>query len=210
MFFSFFDKFTLFSCQHLSAQFHLKRFEYDPYRDDLAKVNDRFEFPTELDMSPWLSKQAAGNSPRSSSAAPLPSHEADASAGPCVPTSRSDNQRSTCGDHCYSLSAIVMHVGGPSAGHYYAYIREKELGGKRTGRRKVGRASVAGDEQAAAVARWVKLDDSCVTEVSEAEVLRDAFGGGRRGGGFQGLFGQVRGWLFTPIAWKHAPLVVVK
>jgi ubiquitin carboxyl-terminal hydrolase 7 len=31
-------------------QLHLKRFEYDWARDTLVKVNDRHEFPEELDL----------------------------------------------------------------------------------------------------------------------------------------------------------------
>ncbi|CAM9609960.1 unnamed protein product, partial [Sphacelaria rigidula] len=105
---------------------HLKRFEYDPYRDDLAKLNDRFEFPTELDMSPWLSKHAAAAASKPSSSAEA--HEAGAGAGP-FPSSeqqRSPGDNSSNGDgrNMYSLRAIVMHVGGPSVGHYYAYVRQ--------------------------------------------------------------------------------------
>lgn len=62
-----------------------------------------------------------------------------------------------------------MHEGGPSAGHYYAYVRQK-----------------APNATSASAVRWVKLDDARVTEISEAEVLRDAYGGGA------GLFGKVR------------------
>lgn len=35
-------------------QLQLKRFEYDPYRDTMVKINDRFEFPTELNLEPFL------------------------------------------------------------------------------------------------------------------------------------------------------------
>eukprot|EP00455_Lapot_gusevi_P024709 TRINITY_DN2577_c0_g1_i7.p1 TRINITY_DN2577_c0_g1~~TRINITY_DN2577_c0_g1_i7.p1 ORF type:complete len:598 (+),score=207.85 TRINITY_DN2577_c0_g1_i7:135-1928(+) len=35
-------------------QMQLKRFEYDPYRDAMVKINERFEFPTELDLTPFL------------------------------------------------------------------------------------------------------------------------------------------------------------
>ncbi|CAN0473129.1 unnamed protein product, partial [Laminaria digitata] len=111
----------------------LKRFEYDPYRDDLAKINDRFEFPTELDMSPWLSAPSS------------PANNVDVAGSVSAPPQQRSQR--------YHLSAVVMHVGGPSAGHYYAYNAAKQ------------------DD-----AKWVKLDDQRVTEVSEAEVLRDAFG----------------------------------
>ena len=35
-------------------QLTLKRFEYDPYEDKMVKINDLFEFPAELDLSPFL------------------------------------------------------------------------------------------------------------------------------------------------------------
>lgn len=35
-------------------QLHLKRFEYDFNRDAMVKINDRFEYPTEIDLSPYV------------------------------------------------------------------------------------------------------------------------------------------------------------
>lgn len=180
-------------------QFHLKRFEFDPYLEDLSKINDRFEFPTELDMSPWLQQH-----PSSPPSPPHPStdtnnNDVDIATSVSTASSRQPSKK-------YHLSAVVMHVGGPSAGHYYAYVRYttppsskspppseavKEGGGTTSPRRDAVKAE----------AKWAKLDDQRVTEVSEAEVLRDAFGGsgGVYGGpaatgaaGFQGLLGMVR------------------
>ena len=37
----------------------LKRFEYDPMRDAMVKVNDRFEFPSELNLDKYLHKDVA-------------------------------------------------------------------------------------------------------------------------------------------------------
>jgi len=39
-------------------QLQLKRFEYDIERDDMVKINDRFEFPDRVDLSKYLSKDA--------------------------------------------------------------------------------------------------------------------------------------------------------
>lgn len=156
-------------------QFHLKRFEYDPYRDDLAKIHDRLEFPTELDMSPWVDGDGGGDHDDDDDAASRGSTLKDAAS------------------HEYHLSAVVMHVGGPAAGHYYAYVRAPSevkvaLKGKETKK----------------CTKWVKLDDQRVTEVSEAEVLRDAFGGGGgvyRGPGGQGLLGQVSSCEVRGVTW---------
>lgn len=100
-----------------------------------------------------------------------------------------------------------MHVGGPSAGHYYAYVRYRKAassppppGSPDALQAKTGgsRAGKGAEQQATARPKpvWVKLDDHRVTKVSEAEVLRDAFGGGGGvytgpGAELQGLFGQV-------------------
>jgi ubiquitin carboxyl-terminal hydrolase 7 len=46
----------------LSQQFHLKRFEYDAATDDLAKVNDRFEFPLKLDVAQFLPNSKSSSS----------------------------------------------------------------------------------------------------------------------------------------------------
>lgn len=37
-------------------QLHLKRFEYDFHRDAMVKINDRYEFDTEIDLSPYVEK----------------------------------------------------------------------------------------------------------------------------------------------------------
>lgn len=216
-----------------SVKFHLKRFEYDPYQDDLAKIHDRFEFPTELDMSPWLNKdtqhkQQAGDA-----------SDGSADAGSSSDACQADNDAAL-----YRLSAVLMHVGGPAAGHYYAYVRYTKPAespappplpskpslssswpeSSKAAMKKKGQVSpVSSEGKTAAGARlaarreaprgassstttWVKLDDHRVTKVSEAEVLRDAFGGGGGvyngpGAELQGLFGQVmhatRAWIFA-------------
>lgn len=171
-------------------QFHLKRFEYDPYQGDLAKIHDRFEFPTELDMSPWVTPPP---SPKGGSGNDSDSH------------TDAEDKADT-----YKLSAVVMHVGGPAAGHYYAYVRYREPSSQEPTSEENAVGSGSGVQEAAATGgvaagkrrasspstTWVKLDDHRVTKVSEAEVLRDAFGGGGgvyRGPGaeLQGLLGQV-------------------
>jgi hypothetical protein len=43
-----------------ALQFHLKRFRYDMQTGDMGKVNSRFEFPKQLDVSRWLSQPGDG------------------------------------------------------------------------------------------------------------------------------------------------------
>ncbi|GAM25105.1 hypothetical protein SAMD00019534_082800 [Acytostelium subglobosum LB1] len=49
-------------CRFLSfppvLHLQLKRFEYDPMRDANVKVNDRYTFPEQLDLSPYLDEEA--------------------------------------------------------------------------------------------------------------------------------------------------------
>lgn len=163
-----------------NKQFHLKRFEYDPFNDDLAKIDDRFEFPTELNVSPWLQ----GSDPSSVGSSSLKSSGSAAESELTESCSSVDADDGLEDSRRYRLSAVVMHVGTPTFGHYYAYVCQRYGG--------------SGGE------RWAKLDDQRVTEVSEEDVLRDAFGG--RGGLHGGrrkvqhghrlddlLAGQVRG-----------------
>ncbi|KAG5176375.1 hypothetical protein JKP88DRAFT_265408 [Tribonema minus] len=124
-------------------QFHLKRFRYDMNTGDMGKVNSRFEFPETLDVSPWVS-EPGGEACSNPAAAPLN----------------------------YSLSAVLMHVGGVSSGHYYAYIRPPHK------------------------SQWYLVDDDRVTPVTAKAVLQDAYGGGQRrgvGGLLGGLLGRKRG-----------------
>lgn len=163
----------------LTLQFHLKRFQYDYFSGDLTKVNEPFEFPTELDMAPWLPGSAAStchDGQDLSAAAPLPSGDANPDCK-VMPSK-------------YSLNAIVMHVGSPSVGHYYAYARTQA---KRDLPSEGPTCNRAGDAGHRGSMRWVKLDDERVTEVSEEEVLRDAFGGDGMEQGLSGFGGQVCG-----------------
>lgn len=36
----------------------LKRYDFDPIRGDTVKINDRYEFPTEIDLSPYLDEES--------------------------------------------------------------------------------------------------------------------------------------------------------
>ncbi|CAN0105409.1 unnamed protein product, partial [Hapterophycus canaliculatus] len=162
-------------------QFHLKRFEYDPYQDDLAKIHDRFEFPTELDMSPWLRKEMQRHD---SEDATDGSTDASGIRGDCQAGQSAAS---------YQLSAVVMHVGGPAAGHYYAYVRYDKPAEPPAPTAPTARPTLSSQSSLStswpksskppratpsSTAAWAKLDDHRVTKVSEAEVLRDAFGGG--------------------------------
>ena len=67
--------------------------QYDPMRDQMVKINDRFEFPTEVDLTRFEreGKNEAGQ----------PQTE------PVI----------------YCLHSVLVHSGGVHGGHYYSYIR---------------------------------------------------------------------------------------
>jgi len=75
--------------------FNLTRIKYDMRTWDRIKINDRFEYPLELDLSQYLE----------------PSQEAQA-------------QKSDPDLVNYELKAIIIHRGGPYGGHYHAYIKD--------------------------------------------------------------------------------------
>ena len=79
-------------------QLQLKRFEYNFERDMNVKVNDRFEFPTLLDLSSYIYT-------------PPPSADA-----PAPPPSSDDPAQ-------YYLHSVLVHSGSGHGGHYYSFIR---------------------------------------------------------------------------------------
>lgn len=78
----------------------LKRFEFDPYRNALVKVNDRFEFTPTLELDSFLDE----SSPRS-----LPSTYELHAYCDFSPTSY--------------FKRVLVHSGDVHGGHYYAFIR---------------------------------------------------------------------------------------
>lgn len=74
-------------------ELHLLRFEYDFQRDMMIKVNDKYEFPSLLDLDiengKYFARNAEGRQTR----------------------------------NLYRLHSVLVHSGGVHGGHYYAYIR---------------------------------------------------------------------------------------
>lgn len=78
----------------------LKRYEYDPMRDCMAKIHDRFEFPKTLVLDEFLQAVPA----------------ADVSNDHHSPTK-------TKPTHIYQLHSVLVHSGDVHGGHYYVFIR---------------------------------------------------------------------------------------
>ncbi|VAH80645.1 unnamed protein product [Triticum turgidum subsp. durum] len=103
-------------------QLQLKRFEYDHARDIMVKINDRYEFPLQLDLDRDDGKYL--------------SPEADRSVR-----------------NLYTLHSVLVHSGGVSGGHYYAFIRPTLSN------------------------QWYKFDDERVTKEDLKRALEEQYGG---------------------------------
>ncbi|CAO0799162.1 unnamed protein product [Mucor circinelloides] len=74
-------------------QIQLKRFDYDMEEDAMVKINDRHEFPAEIDLQPYhISREEQSQSQQS------PSFK-------------------------YILHGVLVHTGSVSNGHYFAFVR---------------------------------------------------------------------------------------
>jgi ubiquitin C-terminal hydrolase len=144
---------------------HLKRFEFDYETMQQIKINDRLEFPVDLDMYPYTLEgrtavrkggtgiSAAGNA---EDAAELRERTQSAAGHPPE-------------YYLYRLAGVVIHMGTANSGHYYSYIRER--GGERSG--------------------WFEFNDTVVTDFNPADLEVECFGGqetrgGTGGGGYHG------------------------
>ncbi|EFA79650.1 peptidase C19 family protein [Heterostelium album PN500] len=76
----------------------LRRFDFDYQRGSRVKITSQFEFPMELDMTPYTSDYSL--------------HEKNPDTVP-----KPDEQ-------LYELFAVLIHSGGAYGGHYHAYIKD--------------------------------------------------------------------------------------
>ncbi len=85
---------------------HLKRFEFDFETMQQIKINDRYEFPMELNLYLYTKEgvnvKAEGHND---------------------PNGRHD-------DTLYTLTGVVVHMGTANSGHYYSIIKERGLNGR--------------------------------------------------------------------------------
>ena len=76
-------------------QLGLSRTKYEDFTGNRLKVNDRFEFPLELDLSKYMSQCEEGQRQL---------------ADPDLVN--------------YDLKAIIIHTGTPTLGHYFCYLKD--------------------------------------------------------------------------------------
>jgi ubiquitin carboxyl-terminal hydrolase 9/24 len=149
----------------------LKRFEHDWENDRPVKVNDRFEFPMDIDMEPWtVSGLARRDASRSHGSAATPEGGAEPEPGSTEASlgeSEPGDQQAEVGGcldsaaTMYRLAGVVVHMGTATAGHYYSFIRERDDDGKPGG------------------ALWHQFNDKEVTPWvrTDAEMENQFFGG---------------------------------
>ena len=126
---------------------HLKRFEFDYETMQRHKIKSRFEFPMELDMTPFT----------------VEALERDASRVDDGSAPDEDFLEPTL----YRLVGVVVHSGTAFAGHYYSYIRERA--------RPPGAPAEGGDSDLGS--RWHVYDDTRVEPYDVASLEADTFGG---------------------------------
>ena len=165
---------------------HLKRFEYDYNYDEVRKLGDRVDVPFALGRAAFepappaeetiadpdgepaeaVAPAAAEDSVEvdadgePAAEAVAPAEAVGAPAEPAAPAAAPPAED----DDPYVLHAVVVHVGGGTGGHYYAYV-DPNLDG-----------------------RWVKFDDDRVSSVDAAIVRAEASGGHLGGGASVGAY----------------------
>ncbi|MBA0836046.1 hypothetical protein Goarm_008290, partial [Gossypium armourianum] len=118
-------------------QLQLKRFEYDFMRDTMVKINDRYEFPLQLDLDRDDGKYLSPEADRS--VRNLYTLHSDIKKDSIwtlfeVADAQFNGQKIllygssmlilVSGTHIYEFAySVLVHSGGVHGGHYYAYIR---------------------------------------------------------------------------------------
>lgn len=153
---------------------HLKRFEFNYDTFQREKVNDRYEFPDELDTYPYSAEGVA----RSDAADRVAAAVAEG-AEPRAEDVELASEASAYTEHPpeyyeYQLVGVVIHVGTASSGHYYSYIRERGEHPRGSGADAAAvRAKETGE------VRWFEFNDRVVSPFDPCHIGRECFGGPR-------------------------------
>ena len=131
--------------------FHLKRFELNWQTFQHEKLNNRFEFPMEIDLEPYTKegvhrKEMADRAGRGEELT--------------VPAQYSVHPKEY---YQYKLFGILVHSGSASAGHYFSYIKERKF--------------VSDSEIDAGDGRWFEFNDNTVKPFDLNLVDENCFGG---------------------------------
>jgi len=104
------EKGIIFSKLPKVLNIHLKRFEFNLHKMSMVKVNDKFDFPFDLDMSKYVVNSSGKSS------------DADMTSD--------DTSVDVLRQH-YKLHSILLHAGDVNAGHYYCYVQPDMLEEKK-------------------------------------------------------------------------------
>jgi len=118
--------------------FHLMRFDFDLATFRKRKLNEYFNFPMRINMKKWtksgqaqLAAEQAGQPVPPELAAEFPEEYYD-----------------------YQLTGILVHTGSADSGHYYSFIKEREV-----------------------PAKWYQFNDRVVSEFDPNAIPHECFGG---------------------------------
>eukprot|EP01032_Pedospumella_encystans_P010899 gene10899-12717_t len=107
---------TMFQTLPKHLTFHLKRFKFNVATMKKEKLHHRFEFPNELDMSPYILQMSVASQLNSDTV--TATDTTDQTLG--VVNKPTSNR--------YQLSGVVVHKGESAyRGHYYSFVRERSL-----------------------------------------------------------------------------------
>lgn len=135
----------------------LRRFKYDPKWQEVVKINNKFIFPRELDMKPYILSSSTKSSHN------LSTNNTDNLSDNC--TIMEEDNSNDDKHHRYILHSVLVHRGPTAAGgHYYAYIRDLQP------------FLTEGEAYLNSGKGWLKFDDEHVCEVAEAIVYEDSYG----------------------------------
>jgi ubiquitin carboxyl-terminal hydrolase 34 len=141
---------------------HLQRiiFNFDTFQND--KLNQHFDFPQQLDLTPYSYYDVMGKEDRLKKQGSAEKEEED--------TAQIDDKKAEGGDEddqiepdiedCfeYKLAGVTVHSGTAHAGHYWAYINTKRgAEGPTDDADDLTWASTEGD-------RWMEFNDSMVRD----------------------------------------------
>ena len=137
----------------------LKRFHYDHETNRAVKFDDYFEFPRNLDMSPYTTEgiRQAEKSDKGN-VNPIGEKRARTLSTSSLSTNGSKKSGSSfkqLSKQNYDLVGIVVHSGQASAGHYYSFIKDRHT------------------------ERWLKFNDTTVEEfqMTDDSIVQECFGG---------------------------------
>ncbi|CAM9266774.1 unnamed protein product, partial [Scytosiphon promiscuus] len=159
---------------------HLKRFEFDMMEMKKVKVNDKCEFPMELNMRPYTKeglarqqkerqkeegKQGGGELPGGTGGSNGNGNGHDRMSGTSEKEGgeeEEEEEQEVYPDayYEYKLAGVLVHMGTADSGHYYSYIKKRDMQG-------------GGDDPAS----WFCFNDASVTAFDPASLGMTCHGG---------------------------------